>query len=93
MNYKEFSDTDLHKYLYNKLFRVMGSEGAIDVIYRIYTAIADDNDNLYMEYVIRKTQAQGYSYDAFDLYGSFTFDSTKEGFHYWYLVSMILENN
>lgn len=93
MNYTEFSDTDLHKYLYIKLMRSLGSEGAIDVIYRIYTIIEDGNDKSYMDYIIRKTQALGDSYDAFDLYGAFTFDSTKEGFHYWHLVSMILSNN
>jgi hypothetical protein len=93
MNYTEFSDTDLHRYLYNKLYRVMGSEGAIDIIYRIYTIIEDGDNMSYMDYIIRKTQAQGYSYEAFDLYGAFTFDSTREGFHYWHLVSKILENN
>jgi hypothetical protein len=93
MNYTEFLSTDFHKYLYTKLFQSLGSEGAIDVIYKIYTAIEDDNDTGHLDYIIRKTQAEGYLYSAFDLYGAFTFDSTREGFHYWHLVSKILENN
>ncbi len=93
MNYTEFSSTDFHRYLYEKLFKVLGSESAIDVIYKIYTAVGDDNDKGHLDYIIRKTQAEGYSYSAFDLYGAFTFDSTREGFHYWHLVSKILENN
>ena len=93
MNYTEFIHTELHRYLYNKLYMVMGSEAAIDVIHRIYSSIEDDNDTGQLEYIIRKTQAEGYLYEAFDLYGAFTFDSTREGFHYWHLVSVILSNN
>jgi hypothetical protein len=93
MNYTEFIQTDLHKYLYIRLLKSLGSEGAIDVIHRIYTAIECDNDRDYMNYIIRKTQAEGYLYESFDLYGAFTFDSTREGFHYWHLVSILLSNN
>lgn len=100
MNYTEFIHTELHRYLYNKLYRVMGSEAAIDVIHKIYwywtcylTAIVDDNDTGQLEYIIRKAQAEGPLNESFNLYGAFTFDSTKEGFHYWNLVSKILENN
>lgn len=71
----------------------MGSEAAIDVIHRIYSGIEGDNDTGYMDYIIRKTNAEGYLYEAFDLCGAFTFDSTREGFHYWNLVSVILSNN
>ena len=71
----------------------MGSEAAIDIIYRIYTAIGGEDDAGKVKYIIRKTQAEGDEYNAFNLYGAFTFDSTREGFHYWHLVSKILENN
>ena len=93
MNYTEFKSTELHNYLYRKLFNVVGSEEAINVLDKIYDNLGADDDSGYLHYIVRKTKAEGYLYESFDLYGAFTFDSTREGFHYWDLISKILENN
>lgn len=93
MNYTEFKSTELHNYLYQKFFKAVGSEEAINILDKIYENLGADDDSRYLDYIVRKTKAEGFELSSFELYGAFTFDSTREGFHYWDLVSKILENN
>jgi hypothetical protein len=86
MFYSEFTKTKTHQYLYSKLFKVLGSEAAEEVVYSVYATILETEGGSYFDYLSRKNE-------DFDLLGAFSWKDTRQGFDYWRLVNNLLENN
>ena len=86
MFYSEFQATKFYQSLYAKLYGVLGSDGADEVLYSMFGELDANDRSGYLAYLTRKGE-------EFDLYAAFPWSETSQGFDYWHLVAKILENN
>lgn len=86
MFYSEFQASKFYQSLYARLHKVLGSDGADEVLYSMFGGLDANDRSDYLSYLTRKGE-------DFDLFAAFPWDQTPEGFDYWHLVAKILENN
>ena len=87
MTYSQFITTQTHKRMFGVFCKALSTDTSVDIMHAFYTAVCDERGEDHLHYYERA----GVNSDT--LLGSFNWEDSMQGHHYWELVNQIYQFN
>jgi hypothetical protein len=87
MTYSQFIQTQTYKRMFGVFSKAFSTETSEDVMHAFYTAVCDERGEDHFEYYERAGT------HPYMLLGSFNWEDSMQGHHYWQLVNQVYQFN